>query len=165
MKGFSMRTKTIFVTAAILSLALATGCEKKPPKAAKAALAKALDALKAKDLAGFKAQVVPDQRDKVVFDKSIALGQASFKEVPLEKLMAMPFFSTFTGYSIKNGYVDSKTETKFLVLFDFPKGYTGSTYICMSKTKEGWKVNMKKSVLAEKSSNGASAYSAMKFKK
>lgn len=160
-----MHTQRLLAIGALISLTLFSGCDKKPPSAAKAALTKTLDALHAKKMAAFKAHVVPAQRDKVTFDKPMVLGKKGLKAWPLDALIAMPFFSTFTKFSISQGYVDSKTQARYRVSFDFPDGSSGATNLIMVKGSDGWKLDMKKSVIFEKKMNGANAYYAVKLKK
>ncbi|MCD6497748.1 MAG: hypothetical protein J7M25_05500 [Deltaproteobacteria bacterium] len=147
-----------------MALALIGACSKKPPKAAKASLVKFLDAQKARNLADLKAQIVPDQREKVTFDKSVALGNKSGKTWPVLRILGMQFFE-FDSYKISKETLDSKTQATYLVTFSYKDGAVSALSAIMTKTGEGWKFDVKKTVLFAKKLDGAHAFSAVKLKK
>lgn len=160
-----LQKTTLLAGMTALALTLTIGCGKKVPKEAKTTMAKALDALKAKDKAAFKKQVSPDQREDLRFDKPVVIGDKSHKNWSLDQILSIEYFSTIKDYKIGKSDMWSKNLAHFIVTLRFDDGSSTAASFYVKKTKDGWKLDMKKMIEHEKESNGANAFSAMKLKK
>ncbi len=71
----------------------------------------------------------------------------------------------FDSYKISKETLDSKTKATCMVTLSYKDGAVTTLFAIMTKTGEGWKFDMKQTVLFEKKRNGAHAFSAVKLKK
>lgn len=159
------RTNIAIVSLLLTSVLAAAGCEKKAPPAAKAALVKALDALKAKNQAGFLALVIPSQRKSFTLEKPLMMGQHSLKTVPTAVFLSTKLFSTMTDYSIKKETLDDDGKAVFLTTMQAAGGYTFGTYFKMAKKDGEWMLDLKATVDWEIKRNGSHAFSGTKLVK
>jgi hypothetical protein len=146
-----------------LLVAIAAGCESKPPPGATKSLTAAMQALKDKKIPEFVKRVLPDQRGTIDYGSDVTSNK--IRKAPLAQLMTMEYFSTVESFEVsKEGDSDqTETSTSIAVTFSYKDNAVGTFFVVMKKEGGSWLIDMKSSVEREYRSNGASAFSTLKF--
>ncbi len=137
------------IICSLFLLLLATGCSKKAPAEANAALAGALDALATANSKDFVAAVVPAQQAKV------------------QTLKQWPFFQAIKAHSIDNEFdrdvTDSTATILCMVYFDSDKKVHSTLHFDMKKVAGKWHIDLAETIRMQIATNGAFAFKKYKF--
>lgn len=149
-----------FIT--VFTLATVAGCQKSAPPEAKASLKAAMTALQSKNIAGFTAKVLPQQRVTLKLSKSIK----NSKTPTLASILSMKYFATIKAFKIleDNSKAIDDTTAELRVSFDYPGGAFTNLLFTLKKASGGWFIDMSETIDLQLRMNGASAFSALKLR-
>ncbi len=143
------KTYTITAMIAIAAFMVATGCGKKAPAEANAALKESLTALSQKQPAVFVKAVLPSQ-------------QAGATALP-----QWPFFNAVKSFKIDNEFDivenDGSASIMTVLYFDADQKKFSTLKFCMKKEGGTWYIDLNETIKKQTAANGGHAFEVWKF--